>query len=149
MNPKNLKISQFEFLVMTVKIIFADQLFLSLNISDFNLLFMWKLQLPPAPKKSHHTLSQQPPSKSWGPVKPPLLFENLVGGSTPSAERGWGAHHDSLVSWDITPPHFFLAETLYTFSKSSLSKYKFGEISPEQSKVSNFALWWVPFVKIK
>ena len=29
----------------------------------------------------------------------------------------------------------FLAETLYTFSKSSLSKYKFGEISPEQSKV--------------
>ena len=29
----------------------------------------------------------------------------------------------------------FLAETLYTFSKSNLSKYKFGEISPEQSKV--------------
>ena len=29
----------------------------------------------------------------------------------------------------------FLAETLYTFSKSCLSKYKFGEISPEQSKV--------------
>ena len=28
-----------------------------------------------------------------------------------------------------------LAETLYTFSKSSLSKYTFGEISPEQSKV--------------
>ena len=35
----------------------------------------------------------------------------------------------------------FLAKTLYTFSKSSLSKYKFGEISPEQSKVWNFALW--------
>ena len=30
--------------------------------------------------------------------------------------------------------HTFLAETLYTFSKSSLSKYKFGEIAPEQSK---------------
>ena len=28
-----------------------------------------------------------------------------------------------------------LAEILYTFSKSNLSKYKFGEISPEQSKV--------------
>ena len=28
----------------------------------------------------------------------------------------------------------FLAETLYTFSKSSRSKHKFGEISPEQSK---------------
>ena len=32
-------------------------------------------------------------------------------------------------------PKLFLAEILYTFSKSSLSKYKFGEISPEQSKV--------------
>ena len=29
---------------------------------------------------------------------------------------------------------FFLAETLYTFNKRSLSKYKFGEISPEQLK---------------
>ena len=29
----------------------------------------------------------------------------------------------------------FSAETLCTFRKSSLSKYKFGEISPEQSKV--------------
>ena len=36
----------------------------------------------------------------------------------------------------------FLAETLYTFIKSSLSKYKFGETSPEQSKVWNVALWW-------
>ena len=35
----------------------------------------------------------------------------------------------------------FLAKTLYTFSKSSLLKYKFGEISPEQSKLWNFALW--------
>ena len=45
--------------------------------------------------------------------------------------------------------HTFFTETLYTFSKNSLSKYKFGEISPEQSKVWNFALWWAPFVKIK
>ena len=42
----------------------------------------------------------------------------------------------------------FLAEILHTFTKRSLSKYKFGEISPEQSEVWNFALWWVPFVKI-
>ena len=42
----------------------------------------------------------------------------------------------------------FLAEILYTFNKRSLSKYKFGEISPDQSKVWNFALWWTPFVKI-
>ena len=43
----------------------------------------------------------------------------------------------------------FLAETLYTSSKSSLSKYKFGEISPEQSKVWNFALWWKKIVTLK
>ena len=34
------KISQFEFLVMIEKNIFAYKLFLSLNISDFNLFFM-------------------------------------------------------------------------------------------------------------
>ena len=52
-----------------------------------------------------------------------------------------------LVSWDITPPTF-LAKILCTFNKRSLSKYKFGEISREQSKVSNFALWWTTFVQI-
>ena len=46
---------------------------------------MWKLQLPPTEKKSP-SLFEQPPSKSWGPVKPPL-FENLIGGSTLPAER--------------------------------------------------------------
>ena len=36
---------------MTEKNIFAYKLFLLLNISDFNLFFMWKLQLPPTEKK--------------------------------------------------------------------------------------------------
>ena len=70
MNPENIKsfsslkpsnvlkvikflgeISQFEFLIMTEKNIFAYKLaslfllFLSLNISYFNLFFMWKLQI--------------------------------------------------------------------------------------------------------
>ena len=43
------------------------------------------------------------------------------------------------------PPYFFLAETSYTFSKSILTMYKFGKISPEQSKVWTFALWWASF----
>ena len=34
------------------------------------------------PEKCHLPFSQHAPSKSWGPVNPPL-FENLVGGSTP------------------------------------------------------------------
>ena len=36
----------------------------------------------------------------------------------------------------------FFAKILYNFNKRSLSKYKFGEISCEESKVFNFALWW-------
>ena len=79
-NKLLLKMSQFEFLVMIEKKIFTYKVFLSLNILDFNLFFMWQLQTPW--KKSPHLFSQEPPSESWGPVKAPL-FENLVGGSTP------------------------------------------------------------------
>ena len=70
---------------MTEKNIFAYKLFLSLNISDFNYFYV-KIATPPLKKVT--------PSKSWGPVKPPL-FENLVGGSTPPppAEKG-GAHDE-------------------------------------------------------
>ena len=35
--------------------------------------------------------------------------------------------HQFLVSWGITPLHFFLAEIVYTFNKRSLRKYKFSE----------------------
>ena len=59
---------------MTEKNILAYKLFLSLNISDLNLFFMWKLQYPPPLWKKSPPLSQQPPSKSWGPFKPPTPF---------------------------------------------------------------------------
>ena len=85
MNPKNVKISQFEFLVMTMKIIFADQLFLSLNISDFNLLFMWKLQ--PPPWKKSPPLSQQPPPKVEVLSSPP--FQKFGWRLNSPIERGW------------------------------------------------------------
>ena len=52
---------------MTEKNIFAYELFLSLNISDFSLFFMQKLQ--PPPEKSQPPLSKQPTSKNftrWG-----------------------------------------------------------------------------------
>ena len=39
------------------------------------------------------------------------------------------------VSWDINPMHFFSLNFIYFHHKKALSKYKFGEISPEQSKV--------------
>ena len=77
---------------MTEKNIFAYKLFLLLNISDFNLFFMWQLQ-PPLKKV---TLSfPATPSKSWGPIKPPF-FENLIGGSTPlPCRKKGGAHYSS------------------------------------------------------
>ena len=36
----------------------------------FFFVYVWKLQ--PLIEKSQPPLSQQPPSKSWGPVKPPF-----------------------------------------------------------------------------
>ena len=47
----------------------------------------------------------------------------------------------------ITPVYLFSWNFIY-FQQKEPIKYKFGEISPEQSKVWNFAFWWAPFVKI-
>ena len=83
------KFSQFEFLVMTEKHIFAYKLFFSLNISDFSLSFCKKCILL---KKVTPLFSSNPPLKVEvlpSPLPPPCLFKNLVGGSTPcTAERG-------------------------------------------------------------
>ena len=63
---------------MTEKNIFAYKLFLSLNISDFNLFLFENCN----PRLIKGTPSfQATPSKSSGPVKHPL-HENMVGGST-------------------------------------------------------------------
>ena len=55
------KISQFEFLVITNKNIFTYKLFLSLNISDFNLLC--DNCTPPPPKKVTTLFPSNPPLK--------------------------------------------------------------------------------------
>ena len=74
------KKSQFEFLVMTVKNIFAYKLIWSLNISDFNLFYVKVAPpsppVPPRPpprEKSHPPLSQQPPLKVEVLSNPPFL----------------------------------------------------------------------------
>ena len=84
------KISQFEFLVMTKKNISVYKLFLPLNISDFSLFVCFffvcvceNCNPPPFPSPSLNYpplfLHPTPPSQNWGPVKP-LLFEKGVGG---------------------------------------------------------------------
>ena len=62
------------------KNVFAYKLFLSLNISDFNLFLCKNCN----PRRIKVTPSfPGTPSKSSGPVKTPSPFDNLVGGSTP------------------------------------------------------------------
>ena len=81
---------------MTEKNIFAYKLFLTLNISDFSLFFMWQLQ--PLPEKSHPPLSQQPPLKVEAlSSSPPFLKIWLEAHPPPPAERGGGAHYVHLV----------------------------------------------------
>ena len=73
---------------MTDKNIFPYKLFSLLNISGFNLFFCencnapWK-KSPPFPRNS--------PTKVEVLSSPLLLFENLVGGSTPQ-QKGGGMH---------------------------------------------------------
>ena len=82
-------ISQFNFLVVTEKNVFAYKLFLSLNISDFNLFFMWKSQPPPLKNVTSLFPSNTPLKNEVLSIHP--LFENLVGGSIPlpQAERAF------------------------------------------------------------
>ena len=96
MNPKNIKISQFEFLVMTEKNIFADQLFLPLNISDFNLFLSENCTPPPPPEKSHPLFPSNPSLKVEVLSSPPFLKIWLEAQTPPPrqplSERG-GAHY--------------------------------------------------------
>ena len=133
MNPKNIKsfsslipsyllkvtkflgeISQFEFLVTAEKNIFAYKLFLSLNISDFILFLFFFLKIGNLPaEKSHLPLSQQPPSKSWGPVKPPL-FENLVRGSPPLSPQQKGKGGCTVCTYHIETSLFSFGANQWT-----------------------------------
>ena len=87
------KIPQFEFLVTTEQRILVYKLFLSLNISDFSLSFVKKLQ--PRLKKVT-PLSQQPPSKNWGPVKPPPFWKSGRRFNPPPPLFCWGHYVNAL-----------------------------------------------------
>ena len=79
----SVKVSQFEFSIMTEQNILIYKLFLSLNISDFS-LFLFKNRNPSHPLKNGGPIKQPPPPRS--------LFENLIRGLTPLAERGDAYH---------------------------------------------------------
>ena len=70
---------------MTEKNIFVHKLFLSLNISDFNLFFMWKLQ-PPL-KKVTPVFPSNPPLKVEI-LSSPLFFKIWLEVQPPCKNRG-------------------------------------------------------------
>ena len=76
-------ISQFKFLVMTEKNIFVYKPFLSLNILDFSLFFMWKLHPIPLKKVT--------PSKNWDPIKS-SPFGKFGRRLKPPSRKGEGVH---------------------------------------------------------
>ena len=83
---------QFEFLVMTEQSILVYKLVLSLNISDFSLFFVEKLQRrpPPALKKVTPLFPSNPPLKTSFPAT--CLFHP----PPPPAKSGEGVVHTML-----------------------------------------------------
>ena len=77
---------------MTEKNNFAYTLFLSLNISNFNVFYV-KIATPP--EKSRPPLSQQPSSKSWGPVKPPPFLKIWLEAQRSPCRKGQGAQYEN------------------------------------------------------
>ena len=75
---------------MTEKNIFTYKLFLSLNISDFNLFFYFKIAPSPPPPSLKKSLLSFPatPSKSWGPISPPFFWKFGWRFNLPSREGG-------------------------------------------------------------
>ena len=82
--------SQFEFLVMTEKTIFAYKLLLSLNISDINLFFYAKTATP---------LKKVTPLV---PSNSPLKVEVLSSQDSPTQQKGGeGAYYEDRKNWYI------------------------------------------------
>ena len=97
-----------ENLVMTEKNIFAYKVFLLLNISDFNFVFMWKLHPPPSPWKKSPPLSQQPPLKVEVMSSPP--FWKFCFKSNPPP---FLAEKEECILWGI--PQFLARENRLMF----------------------------------
>ena len=115
-----------------------------LNVSDFN-LFSCENCNPPPLKKNNPPLSQQFPSIIWGPVKP-LLFENLVAGSTPlpPAEREGGCPLCYCNRLTFFKVDIFVArlETILSFSCCSLcSSFGNFEYDPRPGKNKQKSKW--------
>ena len=100
---------------MTEKNIFAYKLFLSLNIPDFNLFFMSKLQ--PPPEKS--CLFPSNPLEKFRSCQAPL-FENLFGGSTPSPLQKGGVHNMLLFTVSTNKSNLFLTEFMFNWVHHNL-----------------------------
>ena len=109
------KISQFEFLVMTEKNVFAYKLFLPLNISDF--IFYVKIGIPPSLEKSSPSFPATLLQK-LGFCQAPLPFLKIwLEAQLPCRKEGVGEVHTMTGIKRHNSSTLFFAETLYAFRK--------------------------------
>ena len=113
---------------MTKKNIFVYKLFLSLNILDLNLFFMWKLQ-PSSPSLDKVTclFPSNPPLKVQI-LSSPSFFEKLVGclmpPPPPSQQKGGGSAHYVVPG----VPMIMLLKVLKYFSSGKISFFLFATL---------------------
>ena len=100
-----IKISQFEFIVMTEKNIFVYKLFLLSNISDLSLFFFCKNCNLPL-KKVTSLFSSNPPLKVEVLSRPPFLKIWDKVHPLPPQQKG-GAHYDMSLSNKCYTTSFF------------------------------------------
>ena len=84
-----LKFSQFEFLVTTEQSLLVYKFFLSLNIPDFSLFFVEKLQ---PPEKSHPLFPSNSPLKTHSAKSPPFWKFGRRLNPFPQQKGGEGVH---------------------------------------------------------
>ena len=113
---------------MTKKNIFVYKLFLSLNILDLNLFFMWKLQ-PSSPSLEKVTcLFPSNPPLNVQILSSPSFFENLVGclmpPPPPSQQKGGGSAHYVVPG----VPMIMLLKVLKYFSSGKISFFLFATL---------------------
>ena len=109
---------------MTEKSIFANKLFLSLNLSDFNLFLK---------NKKSPLFSQQHPTKSWCPVKPLAPFWKFGWRVNCPCRKGEGGGVQTMYfkQWHASNGIFIWTQWGYT----SLLKQLYVPISGEPHKI--------------
>ena len=138
------KISQFEFLVTTEQNILLYKLFLSLNIPDFSLFFVEKLQ----PPWKVTPLFPATPSKNWVPVKP-HPFQNLMCSSTTPCQQKQEVHTLFSINRGLKYPLHLLVLGSFPILSSWSASLKYTVNSSPAHWSSYDVPLWRPNIRFK